>query len=205
MNTNITLHPSFILLGRHGCKNRVLCQSIMDNHRGRDELKVDAVSCPVDDAKRNQFIIIYNINVPIEVFENEQDSRRVLERVKNLLVQDFGQTLVVYQITASYVLVHNLTGATRVWTGSFSARSNVPAQVSGWEDFDPEDFVDQSVESITHVEARLHRHPSVSSNWRLQAMISIIFNCQSKVESTSLVLRTFPHHGKRTQRTFSLP
>jgi hypothetical protein len=177
----------------------------MNNHAGRDELKVDAVSLPLDDPQKYYFIIIYNVNIPMEIIASLEQTVPVLERVRDLLVRDFPSSEVGYQITASYNLVHTVTGARRVWTGSFSVRYNAPAQVSGFEEFDSETFVATSIDLIADVEHSLNRPDAVASNWKVESIISIIFNCQSKVDKFSPVLRSFPRHGERAYRTFPLP
>jgi hypothetical protein len=179
----------------------------MNNHAGRDELKVDAVSLPLDRHGRRvqEFVVIYNINIPMDIILDEDETINVLERVRDLLVRDFPDTLVGYQITASYNLIHTVTGARRVWTGSFSVRYNSPAQVSGFEEFNSETFVETSIDAIGDVEHRLNRPEAVASNWKVENIISIIFNCQSKVDEYSLIIRAFHRDGRRSHRTFPLP
>lgn len=175
---------------------------IMNNHAGRNVLKVDTISTPL---RNNQFLILYNVNVPYAYLQQDDVTRGVLERIKNLLVQDFEHYPVVYQITASYILTHSITAQSRVWTGSFSVRDNVPAQLSGFDDFDPNTFVDDSLDHLEDFEARLVRAPELSSNWVMTSVISIIFNIQAVVDSQSGILRYFPRDGRRAHRTFPLP
>jgi len=175
----------------------------MNNHVGRNVLKVDAVSTTLE--RNNKFLIIYNVNVPYEYLEEEDVTRRVLERIKQLLIRDFQHYPVVYQITASYTLTHSITGQVRVWTGSFSVRDNAPAQLSGFEEFEPDTFVDDSLNHLEDFEARLVRAPELSSNWVMSSVISIIFNVQSIVDQNSRTLNYFPRDGRRSHRTFPLP
>jgi hypothetical protein len=177
----------------------------MDHRAPRNVLKVDSVSAPIENPSRNDFLIIYNVNVPYEYLENEASTRRVLERIKNLLHRDFGDYRVVYQITASYNLVHALTGEVRVWTGSFSVRNNVPAQISDFEDFEENTFVNEALDHLEDLEEKLTRAPELSSNWVLANIISIIFNVQTIVDIHSQVLNAYYRHGQRAYRTFALP
>lgn len=178
----------------------------MNNHESRNTLKVDAVSAPIEDPTRFTFLIIYNINVPHQYLEErETTTRNILVRIKDLLVRDFNQHHPVYQITASYNLTNSVTGEFRVWTGSFSVRDNTPAQITGFLHFDPDTFVEESLENLQDFEERLVRAPELSSNWVLNSINSIIFNVQCIVDRESPVLSQFPRNGRRSHRTFALP
>ena len=177
----------------------------MNNHASRNILKVDAVSAPIADSTRNNFLVIYNVNVPVRFLEEEGVTRQVLERIKDLLMNDFTNYTVVYQITASYTLLHSLTGELRVWTGSFSVRDNAPAQLSGFEQFDQNTFVDDSLGYLEDAEQKLTRAPEFSSNWVLDSIIAVIFNVQCIVDQHNRILNLFPRDGRRAHRTFALP
>ena len=178
----------------------------MNNHQSRNTLKVDAVSAPIEGHTHLRYLIIYNINVPFEYLEErETTTRAILVRIKQLLVRDFNQHQPVYQITASYNLVHSISGEFRVWTGSFSVRDNTPAQITGFLPFDPDTFVDESLEDLEDFEEKLVRAPDLSSNWVLNSINSIIFNVQCIVDRESPVLSNFPRDGRRSHKTFALP
>ena len=177
----------------------------MDHRASRSLLKVDALSMPLTERRQTKYIVIYNINVPFEHFESEEKSVQVLERVRNLLSRDFEGSEVVFQITASFILVHSITGQKRLWTGSFSVCGNVPAQITCYIEFDSETFVADALDSLEDVEDRLERPAALASNWKLDQIISIIFAAQSKVSSDSLILQQFPQHGRRSRQTFPLP
>ena len=179
---------------------------MMNNHESRNTLKVDAVSAPIEDADHSNFLIIYNINVPHQYLdERETTTRNILERIKALLMRDFPQHEPVYQITASYNLINIISGEFRVWTGSFSVRDNTPAQITGFLTFDPNTFVDDSLENLEDFEEKLVRAPELSSNWALNSINSVIFNVQCVVDTESHVVGQFPRNGRRTHRTFALP
>lgn len=177
----------------------------MNNHAGRDQLKVDAACLPISDRPNSDYIIIYNVNIPIEYFDNDASAVNVLERVRDLLNTDFFNLQVAFQITASYQLLHRLTGQLRTWTGSFSVRNNAPAQISGFELFNRDTFVQVSLDHIEDVDEKLTRPNAEASNWMLYRIISIIFNIQSKVSASSPVITSFPRYGRRGHRTFALP
>ena len=178
----------------------------MNNHQSRNTLKVDAVSAPIEDKRNSQFLIIYNINIPFEYLEERQTTTRdILVRIKKLLVKDFYTYPVTYQITASYNLVHSITGEFRVWTGSFSVRDNTPAQITAFQDFNPDTFVEESLDDLEDFEDKLVRSPELSSGWVLNSINSVIFNVQCIVDQNSRVLNIFPRNGRRAHRTFALP
>ena len=175
----------------------------MNNHAGRNILKVDAISTTL--TRNNKFLILYNVNVPYEYLEQEDVTRGVLERIKDLLVRDFEHYPVAYQITASYVVVHSTTQESRVWTDSFRAKDNAPAQLSGFKESEPVNFVNESLDHLEDFEARLVRRPDFSSKWVLVSVISVIFNVQSIVDQNSRTIHNFLRDGRRAQRTFPLP
>jgi hypothetical protein len=179
---------------------------MMNNHESRNTLKVDAVSAPIEDIQRTNFLVIYNINIPYQYLdERETTTRNILGRIKHLLMRDFVQHNPVYQITASYNLINTVTGEFRVWTGSFSVRDNTPAQITRFMNFDPDTFVGDSLEHLEDFEEKLVRAPELSSNWMLNSINSVIFNVQCVVDGESPSLSQFPRNGRRTHRTFALP
>ena len=179
---------------------------MMNNHQSRNTLKVDAVSAPIEDNRNSKFLIIYNVNIPFEYLDERQTTTRdILVRIKKLLVKDFYTYPVTYQITASYNLVHSITGEFRVWTGSFSVRDNTPAQITAFQDFNPDTFVEESLDDLEDFEDKLVRPPEHSSGWVLNSINSVIFNVQCIVDQNSRVLNIFPRNGRRAHRTFALP
>ena len=174
----------------------------MNNQAGSNELKVDALCVPLTENVNSDCIVIYNVNIPIHYFDSQEESNRILLRVKNLLLIDFLDNPVSYQITASYQLRNTKTGELRTWTGSFNARNNAPAQLSGFEIFEPDIFVQTSQDHIEDVENRLMQFEE--TKWVLNQIISIIFNVQSKVKYYSPILAEFPNYGRRSHRTFAL-
>ena len=88
----------------------------MHGHAGRHILKVDCTSLNFDSEdiqRRDELMVFYNVNIPAAIIINNQEKRAVLERVKNLLIRDFDQANIVYQICASYFLRHTETNQER--------------------------------------------------------------------------------------------
>ena len=174
----------------------------MNNRAGRNELKVDALCVPLNENNpRSDYIIIYNINIPIRYFLDPEEATRVLNRVNVLLQTHFYNVQTSFQITASYQLRHTTTGELRIWTGSFNARNNAPAQLSGFELFDHTTFVQVSLDHIEDLEDRLTLLEE--TKWVLNQVISIIFNVQSKVKFNHATIGEFPNAGRRSHRTFT--
>jgi hypothetical protein len=180
-------------------------QFAMNNHADRNVLKVDALTVPLTDRANSNYIVIYNINIPMRYLEDEASSIQVLERVKNVLARDLGDYPTTFQITASYELIHQVTRLVRVWTGSFGARNNAPAVLSGFEEFDRNTFVDTALFHIEDIEDRLFQPSDETTKWQLHRIISVIVNAQTKVPNSSFLVQAYPRHGRRAHRTFALP
>jgi hypothetical protein len=179
----------------------------MSNRPGRDQLKVDALSLPIKENNVNYLIVVYNVNIPIQILENQADFEQVVERLCHLIAIDFTGEEVVYQITASYMLVHAITGQQRIWTGSFYTHANVPAQLTPFETFNRNTFVASALENVNGAEQKLSQKNSLDSQWKFDHLISIIFNIQAKIQEYHPLIqrRHFPRHERRAHITFPLP
>ena len=107
----------------------------MHGHAGRHELKVDCTSITIKKSEnqvKQQLLVFYNINIPEAIVNNNIERRTVFERVKNLLINDFRGSNVVYQICASYYLKHIDTNEKIVWSGSFFAKNNKKISFQYW-------------------------------------------------------------------------
>jgi hypothetical protein len=177
------------------------------NHRApRTEEKVDALLVPTDD--KDNFIVVYNINVPFQVFHSMDTSTAILERVKGLLMTDFVQLVATFQLTASYLLLHRVTGEQRIWTGSFYPRGNAPAFLSAFRRFHHDTFVQYSLDSLENVEHTLLNWPNRGdTSWVFTQILSIIFNVQSIVPAEHSLISKFPlrNNGRKSQIVFPLP
>ena len=123
----------------------------MHGHAGRHILKVDCTSLNIENDsahQRDQVMVFYNVNIPATIINNDQEKRAVLERVKNLLIRDFGEEDVVYQICASYFLRHIETNQEIIWTGSFFARNNNPSRLLSFQVFNVNEFVNICFENV---------------------------------------------------------
>jgi hypothetical protein len=167
---------------------------------------VDGLIVPTDD--QNVFLAIYNINLPFRLFDTVESTTQTLQRVKNLLMIDFAGVAATFQFTASYLLLHRVTGEQRIWTGSFYPRGNAPAYLSAFKKFHPDTFVQYGLDCLDIVEHTLLNWPNRGdTSWVLQEVISIIFNVQSLVSNEHPLIRQFPgnNHGRKRRITFALP
>ena len=178
-------------------------------------LKVDCTALPNDTNNRNQFLVVENVNIPEDKVYNPAEYTLVLERTRNFLAQEFRQVNVVipvyFQVTATYKLVHRVTGAIRQWTGSFFPRGNSLLSLTPFTRFDPDTFVNfvQRQTSRELIEDKL-KSIEIDSQWQFDSLVSVIVNSQANVSvgHPVLTLRGLIHHGrrrKRVHRTFELP
>jgi hypothetical protein len=177
------------------------------NHRApRSEEKVDALLVPTDE--RENFIVIYNVNIPFRSFDTLESSTNIVQRVKNLLMTDYINLIATFQLTASYLLLHRVTGEQRIWTGSFYPRGNAPAYLSAFKRFNPDTFVQYCLNSLDNVENTLLNWPNRGdTSWVFTQIISIIFNVQSivPIEHPLITKFTRRNHGRKSQIVFALP
>jgi hypothetical protein len=169
------------------------------------DLKVDAIAVP----SRNSYMVIYNINIPVAIFREPDLLRDALERSKRLLIADLAPASIFYQLTASYVLRNTSDGLERLWTGSFHAQGNRPAQLSGFERFDRATFVQDCIQSLFHVEEKLTWFGQDTSVV-FDRLLSIIINVNTRVGTTHPVLEernllVYNARYTKKHRTFALP
>ena len=162
----------------------------MNNHASRSVLKVDSTCLKISE----EFcLIIYNINIPQLYLDDRGELSNVLDRIKQLLMQDFATLSVLYQISASYILKHSESGETRTWTGSFFARNNTLGVVANFQQFNAQNFVIQSLNQLVNVEEKL-RSNGLDTKWKFDQLLSIIYNVQCKVPSNSANFRRHRDH-----------
>ena len=179
----------------------------MHGHAGRHVLKVDCTSLTIEksDEEDDQFMIIYNVNIPAEIVNNDIERQAVLERVKNLLVHDFRGENVVYQICAAYYLKHIDTNEEIVWSGSFFAKNNNPSRLLGFQVFDATEFVDICYDATENVDEKL-RNNNFDTKWQYDRLISVIVNIQAEVPADHYIIRNRNlRFNARRHFTFSLP
>ncbi len=166
----------------------------MNNHASRSLLKVDS-TCLKIDAKN--CLIVYNINVPTTYTQDKSELKSVLERIRDVLMRDFKNLSLQYQITASYMLRHTETGETKTWTGSFIARNNSLGVIADFQSFSPTTFVENSMTQLASANEKL-KTTGFSTKWKFDQLLSIIFNIECRVSSRSSVAANRKHRGHQT-------
>ena len=170
----------------------------MDHHAPRSLLKVDATCLKIRPLK---YLIIYNFNIPETVVYNQDELIVTLQRIGKLITEDFIHKRVLYQIIASYILKHQVTGETRTWTRSFFVKNNSLAQVSDFLVFDNNTFVRTSLIEIGDIENKLNLDND--TKWRFDRLLSVIFNTQCAVFIGEDVLQRRFLNQARQHKTFS--
>jgi len=163
------------------------------------DFKVDATALELE----NQYIVVYNANIPAVLVQDEQDRRQALERIRNLFQADFGARETYFQLTASYMLRNTGTNELRYWSGSFFARGNFPAQLSDFEEFNPATFVQTCLAQTRDVDTRL-KWRGHDTLWTFESLNSIIINAQCNVHKQDALLnkRNFVPNASRFERVF---
>ena len=170
---------------------------MMNNHAPRSLLKVDSTCLKVDG---DFCLIVYNINIPQLYLNDRGELSIVLDRIKERIVQDFGNLSSLYQISASYILKHSESGEIRTWTGSFFARDNALGVIADFQEFYELTFVRQSLQQLVNVEEKLLAN-GFDTKWKFDTLLSIIFNIQCKVPSNHRLAFNKKH---REHTTFPL-
>ena len=84
-------------------------------------------------------------------------------------------------------------------------RDNTLTQISGFQEFDQNTFVEESFKNLEDFEDTLVRAPELSFNWVLNSLNLVIFNINSIVDNHFDVLNIFHCNGQRAHRAFALP
>jgi len=178
---------------------------VMNRHLPRSVLKVDS-TCDFLRGEKKEVLIIYNINIPIYIVNHREELQNVLERIKNLLYNEFYENTVTFQITASYLLKHTETGQIRAWTGSFFVKNNTLAKLSPFLLFEKDSFIRKSLIEIQDINNKL-KLQNVDTKWRFERLESIIFNVQCKVNTNHHIIkyRQLCNGLKRSHKVFSIP
>ena len=158
----------------------------------------------------NSFILISNINVPLEYLDNPAN---IVERVKNFIVNEYRHVNpVYYEVTATYQLRHRETNSVRQWLGSFSPRAG--PMLFETEIFSENTFVANFTRTIdvNYICEKLLAANSLESDWIFDQLYSVIVHVSSLVPKDYHILyRRNLFHGsgnRRTSRkiaTFDLP
>jgi len=163
----------------------------------REDLKLDATVLELE----NQLLVIYNANIPAYLCADENERREALIRIANLFATDFTKQC-FYQVTASFTLRNKGTGEIRLWTGSFSPRGNFHAQLSAFEEFNHNTFVQTALRQTSNVASRLswRGHDTL---WTFDDLKSVIISAQCKLnrdDGLFLKRNFFPHRKRKHER-----
>jgi hypothetical protein len=87
------------------------------NDPAQDQIKVDVAS--VEDT-HNTKIILYNVNFPLRLWQDET----AVIRIQDTVARDFNNSSGIYfQLSATYTLVNRFSGEVRTWSGSFNPQN----------------------------------------------------------------------------------
>jgi hypothetical protein len=173
--------------------------SVMAHRWSTSDLKVDATSLTSED---QQILVLYNINVPIDLV-----NRETLLRVRTFLEDEFRTHQVFFQLTATYLIKNNVTGEEKIWKGSFLARNNVLAQLSDFVNLRTVNFVPYVLNIWRTAEDKLNWQ-GADTSWSFQHLVSLVINAQTKVNEDDRLLqrrRLFSRGTKKPHVTFELP
>lgn len=171
-------------------------------------LKVDATALGTNG--NNDALIIFNINIPEQAVFDLAQFVPALQRAQDFLVAELGEQVIYYQLTATYFLVHKLTGAQRLWTGSFFPKGNAAASLADFQRFNPNTFVD-IVSHTVNQDTILEKlsWTNLDSNWQFDRLASVIVNAQANLTWSHPVMtrRNLAGRGgrRRAHVTFPLP
>jgi hypothetical protein len=174
----------------------------MNNRAPRTVFKVDSVI--LQSNNENSRLVIYNINVPDYLLTQNETLLQTLTRVKDLLVRDFEDLPVVYQISASYILAHNVTGQIKTWTGSFFAKNNRAGLIADFQNFNSNSFVTTSIDNLQDIDTKLQWN-GLDTKWEYQQLLSVIFNVQCTVPNTHQSWKEKFRSQNQIYQTFIVP
>jgi hypothetical protein len=169
----------------------------MENQAKIDELKVNVSSVPITKGGIPEYIVVYDIIIPIKHFDGTEEVSEILNKVKNLILLDFLDCPVAYYIKLSFQIRHTRTGELLTWT----EKDMSPVELSGLEIFDPDTFVPLSLAQIEDVDSHLAEF--IEPKWVLNQIFSIVFHVQSQVKYNITTLSKLPCNGGK--KVFFLP
>lgn len=164
----------------------------------------------------NNYIFTSNVDIPVTAFDrgennNDMAIENLKQRIYDFIDTEYANTQVFFELSASYVLIDGVSGATRKWSGSFSPQ----------QDFALTEILNFRDHFLTTV------HPMLNLLFLTQRINSLVPNSRWSVDSvsslivhaTSLVPLNFnrlvqrglvhQHHGRqrnfRKIKTFDLP
>ena len=100
----------------------------------------------------NKFFAVLHFNIPVRYLDPNEIVPR-LQRISRLVLDKFGAEIeeekVFVSATATYKLIHKLTGQTMLWQGSFQPRNNENFYIIESQVFVPDSFVQTFKANIT--------------------------------------------------------
>jgi hypothetical protein len=181
----------------------------MEGQREREhQLKVDCTAYNLSDTRNKEhFVVVYNINVPATVVNDQESRLNALERICLLLESDFGRNEIVnYQITGTYILRNSESGDTKEWVGSFYAGTHNPAIVADFQLFNSDTFVNTVFPILNNVEEKLLWNGR-NTKWTFERLQSVIINAQCTVNKSHPILqiRKLIRRKTKFRNIFNLP
>lgn len=173
-----------------------------------DEFRLDGVSLADPDSPQ-QRLVSFHFNVPSRLAA----SRVTFEEIRDRVISDFPVNdaprvvqVPYFQISAVYELIHRVSGAVRLWSGSFNLRSRELGQVTPFRPFDPASFVD-FVQERSQPEYIQRQQQNVADQketaWTVGDVLSAVITIQATVRPSHSIFDRYPqlreHHGARGQ------
>jgi hypothetical protein len=150
------------------------------------------------------YTVIYDIKLPTHIVHDPELRWNTLERIRNLLYQDFnGGVSVFFQISGTYLLVHSKSEKTTECVGLIQEDIFNPLIHQEYELFDRNTFVDKVFPILQNVEEKLG-WTGKDNKWRFDQLQYININCKSIVFKSHSILRN-RNLKRELQNTFNLP
>jgi hypothetical protein len=106
-------------------------QRLLEPEDAVDRFKVDVAALEDGPAA---WIVLYNINLTRQLWQNEASLIRIRDRV----VRDFNNdTGIYFQLSGTYTLVNCEKGEVHTWSGSFIPRNRVVSKLISYAAFEP--------------------------------------------------------------------
>lgn len=167
--------------------------------------KVDQTTISVN---IEETLFISNINIPEHYLDN---IRPVLERVFAFIQRDYiGIPVVRYHLSATYELVHKVTGALRHWAGSFMPKDQNLSTIDHFQILGP-NFINRLTPLCNqdNIIEKLFFH-GIETDWQFHSLASIVITVEAIVAPnyhTLLLRNLLTRRNGRTRKhvTFPLP
>jgi hypothetical protein len=159
------------------------------------------------DAFLFQSTLTYGIDIPFRKIHNELLRRAVLERVKQLLINDFGFPVIYYKLTGGYILRNLNTGCEQFTTESllnnFSAYG-IPVFEGGYRKLNYSTFVQTSFDAIENDDVGFKSVKPADKDFVFDRLISVIVTLKIPVIEHHHIVKKRKLNGSAIIQ-FSLP